>query len=361
MSAFTFGSCAKKVAQLPLINGAEWLASDSAHINAHGGGVMYYDGKYYWYGENRPAKGFKSEAGVNCYSSSDLRNWTNEGLVLSVSDEPGHDIESGCIIERPKVIYNKNTGKFVMWFHLELKGRGYEAARGAVAVADKPMGPFRYLESGRVNAGIYPENMPAQYRTAQWSDTLTWWTPTWRKAVDEGMLCVRDVPGGQMARDQTVYVDDDGRAYHIYSAEENLTLNIAELDSTYTRHTGRYIRVAPGGHNEAPAVMKHGGKYWMITSGCTGWAPNEARMMSADSLMGQWTIHPNPCRGEDAKLTYGGQSTYIMPIAGAEGKFVAMFDRWRPKNLRDSRYVWLPVLFTPDGTPYLDWKEEVIF
>ena len=32
-------------------------------------------------------------------------------------------------MERPKVIYNKQTGKFVMWFHLELKGRGYGPAR----------------------------------------------------------------------------------------------------------------------------------------------------------------------------------------------------------------------------------------
>ena len=85
---------------------------------------------------------------------------------------------------------------------------------------------------------------------------------------------------GQMSRDMTLYVDDDGKAYHIFSSEENLTLHIAELTGDYLHHTGRYTRVAPAGHNEAPAIFKHDGTYWMITSGCTGWAPNEARIRS---------------------------------------------------------------------------------
>ena len=85
-------------------------------------------------------------------------------------------------------------------------------------------------------------------------------------AIKKGLLVKRDLEGGQMSRDMTVYVDDDGKAYHIYSSEENLTLQIAELTDDYTAHTGRYVRVAPGGHNEAPAIFKHNGTYWMITS-----------------------------------------------------------------------------------------------
>lgn len=46
-----------------------------------------------------------------------------------------------------------------------------------------------------------------------------------------------------MARDMNLFVDDDGKAYHIYSSEENSTLHIAELDPTYTGYTGKYIRV----------------------------------------------------------------------------------------------------------------------
>ena len=39
-----------------------------------------------------------------------------------------HPIAKGCILERPKVVYNKKTKKYVMWFHLELRGKGYGSA-----------------------------------------------------------------------------------------------------------------------------------------------------------------------------------------------------------------------------------------
>ena len=41
-----------------------------------------------------------------------------------------------------------------------------------------------------------------------------------------------------MSRDMTLFVDDDGKAYHIYSSEDNLTLQIAELSDDYLSHTG---------------------------------------------------------------------------------------------------------------------------
>ena len=110
---------------------------------------------------------------------------------------------------------------------------------------------------------------------------------------EQRLIVKRDLDGGQMSRDMTLYVDEDGKAYHIYSSEENLTLQIAELSDDYLSHTGNYVRVAPAGHNEAPAIFKKDGTYWMITSGCTGWAPNEARMFSSSSIFGPWSQHPN--------------------------------------------------------------------
>ena len=120
--------------------GKLWLDNNGKHINAHGGGIIKYGDKYYWYGENRPMRGFTTEVGVEVFSSTDLMNWTDEGVALAVSEEKGADIERGCIMERPKVVYNEKTGKFVMLFHLELKGRGYEAARVGFAVSDSPTG-----------------------------------------------------------------------------------------------------------------------------------------------------------------------------------------------------------------------------
>ena len=296
--------------------------------------------------------------GVNCYSSDDLCHWKYEGVALAVSDKAGDDIEVGCIMERPKVIYNARTKKFVMWFHLELKGKGYEAARAALAVSDTPAGPYRYVGSGRVNPGIYPENMTDEERATEWNmdEYKEWWTPRWREAVNKGLFVKRDLAGGQMSRDMTLFVDDDGKAYHIYSSEENLTLQIAELTDDYQGHTGRYIRIFPGGHNEAPAIFKHDGLYWMITSGCTGWDPNEARMFSATSIWGPWTQHPSPMVGPDAEKTFGGQSTFVLPVG--EGQYIFMADVWKPKSLMYSAYIWLPIRFNEAGMPVIEWKDR---
>lgn len=349
--------------------GELWLDNRGEHINAHGGGVMEYNGKYYWYGEHKSDTTSSAYVGVTCYSSVNLTDWTYEGVALSVVKEAGHDIEEGCVLERPKVVYNAKTNKFVMWFHLELKGRGYSEARYGVAISDTPNGPFQYLHSGRVNPGIWPlefnDSQVASIAQIDHESVKEWWTPTWYEAVRKGLFVQRDLnahqsgdyllPAGQMARDQTVFIDTDGRAYHIFSSEDNLTLHIAELTDDYTAHTGRYTRVAPGGMNEAPALFRKDNTYWMITSGCTGWAPNEARMFSAPSIWGPWTQHPNPCRGVNAEKTFMGQSTYILPV---NGKFIFMADIWRPEHPSDARYIWLPIDFDEKGTPIIEWRDS---
>ena len=342
--------------------GQEWPDRKGEHINAHGGGLLFHEGKYYWYGENRPARGFTTEVGVEVYSSSDLMNWEDEGVALAVSEEAGHDIERGCIMERPKVVRNPKTGKFVMWFHLELKGKGYAAARVGFAESDSPVGPFRFIRSLRPNAGKWPTDFSRRdirkAKKLKEADYKEWWTPEWREAIREGLLLARDVPGGQMSRDMTVYVDDDGKAYHIYSAEENLTLNLAELTDDYLDYTGRYVRIAPGGQNEAPTIFKRDGVYWMITSGCTGWAPNEARMFKAASLWGPWEQLPSPFVGKDAKKSFHTQGTYIFKVEGTEDGFVFMADRWNPQSLKNSRHIWLPIDFEADGTPVIRWVDS---
>lgn len=353
------GALAAEAAGIVLKQGEVWPDSEGNHINVHGGCVLKADSLYYWYGEIRPNRGFTMDRGVGCYVSPDLVNWRSAGSVLTLSDTPGADIEKGCIIERPKVVYNPKTGKYVMWFHLELKRRGYAAARAGVAVSDSPEGPFEFIGSGRVNPGIWPENMPQEDRDATITEEgLEGWTPEWKEAVARGLYTHRDFEGGQMSRDMTIFVDDDGKAYHVYSSEENLTLQIAELSDDYTSHTGRYIRIFPAGHNEAPAVFKHDGRYWMITSGCTGWAPNEARLMTATDMLGEWTQLPNPCVGPNSDKTFGGQSNYVLAIPGAEPRYIAMFDEWHPRHLSDSRHIWIPVTFGADGIPQIIYTPE---
>jgi hypothetical protein len=102
------------------------------------------------------------------------------------------------------------------------------------------------------------------------------------------LLFRRDFSGGQMARDLTLFVDDDGCAYHVYASEDNGTLHISRLSDDYLSPAGKFIRVLPGRFNEAPAMLKYDGKYFLFTSDCTGWAPNPARLLVADAIFGEW-------------------------------------------------------------------------
>lgn len=100
-----------------------WLADDGQHINCHGGNIIQAeDGTYCWYGEHRVENiPGASEDGIALYTSRDLKTWHYEGLVLQASPDTLSDIALGCIMERPKVVKNPKTGKYVMLFHLELR------------------------------------------------------------------------------------------------------------------------------------------------------------------------------------------------------------------------------------------------
>lgn len=328
--------------------GALWPDDRGVHINAHGGGVLYHEGTYYWFGEHKIAgsAGNTAHVGVHVYASTDLYHWRDAGIALRVSDDPHSDIVNGCVLERPKVIYCARTGKFVMWFHLELKGQGYHAARSGVAVADTPTGPYTFLRSFRPNAGVWPQNAPAEQRHAQ-------------PDAPADQLFRRDFAGGQMARDMTVYVADDGTAYHLYASEENSTLHISQLADDFLGESGRYIRVFVGGFHEAPALCQHAGKWWLFTSHCTGWAPNAGRLAVADSIWGPWRALGNPWVGPEAqrKISFDSQPTHVLPVAGQPGRFIFMADRWRPNDAIDGRYVWLPIEWV-EGGARLTWRER---
>jgi hypothetical protein len=339
--------------------GQIWPDNEGRHINAHGGGIIFYNETYYWFGEYRLPRSEKDKSryGVSCYSSKDLLNWRNEGFALRVISDTASLLCTGCIIERPKVVFNKKTGKFVMWFHHELKGEGYKAALTGVAVSDNITGPYKYIRSLRPNAGVWPLNFPEEFKKALPDEAgLKNGSEEWNQAVKQGLILRRDFNGGQMARDMTIFVDKDGKAYHVHSSEENMTLHFSELTDDYLDFTGRYIRVLPGDSNEAPAIFFSKGKYFMFTSGTTGWKPNAARLAVANKIFGEWKAMGNPCRGteDENKITFGSQSTQILHVEGKKGVFIYMGDRWIPDNLADSRHIWLPVEWEK-GLPIIKW------
>ncbi len=302
------------------------MDTEGKPINAHGGGILFHEGTYYWYGEFKGDSTYRNpnpnvagwecyrteSGGVSCYSSKDLYNWTFEGVVLKPDMEnKDSDLHPSKVLERPKVIYNDSTKQFVMWLHVD--SDDYWKAAAGVAISDSPTGNFRYLGS------MHPQ--------------------------------------GQISRDMTLYKDDDDSAYLIYSSEGNATLYISKLTDDYLNHTNTYTRIFPHKFREAPAIFKKDNKYYLITSGCTGWDPNEAEYAVSESLLGEWKAINNPCRGKDADKTFYSQSTFVLPVNGKPDTYIAMFDKWNKINLIDSRYVWLPVSWEGEDLT-IHWKDN---
>jgi hypothetical protein len=332
--------------------GEVWRDTGGSPINAHAAGILLHQGVYYWYGEAKTGRTFLPDCnrswggtrvnltGVSCYSSTNLYQWKSEGLALAaVPDKPEHDLHSSKVLERPKVIYNRATKQFVMWMHMD--STDYAAARAGVAVCARPAGPFRYLGSFRPNAKAWPRNASEEDRRPGPSNALA-----------------RDFEQGQMARDLTVFADDDGKGYLFYASEDNATMHVSLLTDDYLRTVGEYTRILVGRSMEAPAVFKRGKKYYLIASGCTAWAPNAARSAVADNPLGPWTELGNPCVGKDGEISFQAQSTFVLPVAGAEGSFIFMADRWKQWDLADSRYVWLPLEVGPDGKLIIRWRDR---
>jgi hypothetical protein len=347
--------------------GELWPDNNGVHVNAHGGGILFHNGVYYWFGEHKieGEAGNAAHVGIHVYSSTDLYNWKDEGIALRVSNDLASPIVRGCILERPKVIFNRATRKFVMWFHLEPSGAvDYAAACSGVAVAENVVGPYRFVRALRPNTGVWPRNVPDESKRPLSKDETDYLNsldlpggavPYYPKHL----LFRRDFTVGQMARDMTLFVDDDEAVYHFYASEANGALHISRLDTESLAPVGDYVRVFPGRFHEAPAVMKWHGRYFLFSSDCTGWAPNAARLSVADEIFGPWEELGNPCLGtnQQTATTFQSQCTFILPVQGREDAFIFMADRWNCGDAIDGRYVWLPVE-CKHGVPTISWRDE---
>jgi hypothetical protein len=314
--------------------GEVWLDVDGKPIQAHSAGILKVGGVYYWYGEDKTLGNF-NQVGVSCYSSRDLYNWKRESTALPKEAMPPEFREQG-IVERPKVLYNAATRKYVMWMHLDDKS--YRTASAGVAVADAPAGPFRFLRAFR----------PIQYDAGYAEDDRA-----------------RQKQEGGTYRDMNLFLDDDGKAYAFYSSEDNWTMYVVRLNRDFTGIERPAIqgqtwnRVLVRQQREAPAPFKYRGKYFLITSGCTGWDPNAATYAVATNVLGPYEQKGNPMTGKDADKTFYAQSTFVLPVEGkAPGSFIFLADRWKKDNLEDSRYVWLPFRVGEDDSIRIQWREQ---
>ncbi|WP_373264351.1 carboxypeptidase regulatory-like domain-containing protein [Hungatella hathewayi] len=355
--------------------GAPMYDTNGKYIQAHGGQIqqLTVDGetKWYWVGEDK-TNDYRPVGGIHVYSSDDLYNWDDEGVVLQTMESMAEfesdpyfrelygdyteeerekifvDLDrNNCVMERPKMIYNEKNDNYVIWFHAD--GRtpdsdaDYGKAKAGVAVSDSPTGPFKLLGSYKLN---YHNDPNADHGYDGWA-------------------------GRGSVRDMNLFVDDDKTAYVIYSSEGNKTTFISRLNDDYTALEADRDEAVEGEHftrnfvgwsREAPAMFKYNDKYYIINSGCTGWSPNRADYAVADHPMGPWTSMGDPCTDWGSDTTYDTQSTCVFPVDAENGKFIYMGDRWNAGYLRDSRYVWLPVEFQEGGRIALrrdeNWKLE---
>ncbi|MGW2488977.1 RICIN domain-containing protein [Streptomyces sp. NPDC001606] len=293
-----------------ITNGVQFTDTSGNAVHAHGGGVIKVGAYYYWFGEDRNAD--NTFRYVDCYRSTDLRNWEFRGHVLSQSSAA--ELQT-AYIERPKVVYNAATGRFVMWMHKE-NGVDYSQARTAVAVSATVDGSYSYRGS---------------------------FQPL----------------GDNQSRDLTTFVDTDGTGYLVSSANNNDDLHIYRLTADYTGVDSLVANPWPGGHREAPALFKRGGVYFMLTSGATGWDPNQQQYATATSLTGPWTSWTSV--GDST--AYGSQTAYVLPVQGTSGtSYLYMGDRWGNSfggTVNDSRYVWLPLAFPTATSMTMSWYPEI--
>lgn len=200
-----------------------------------------------------------------------------------------------------------------MYMHLD--GRGYSMARVAIAVSDKADGNYTYVKSFR--------------------------------------------PLGQESRDIGQFIDDDGSAYLIFESRPTQGFFLAKLSADYmdVEKQVAFIK-AP---LEGGAIVHYKGLYYAVGSHLTGWNPNPNIYATAASLSGPWSemkdIAPSYTN------TYDSQSSMLVKVVGRKATTVIYVgDRWMPKKLWDSRYIWMPVQIG-DGTFILpkpqDWTIDV--
>ncbi len=345
--------------------GKTWLDTAGKPIQAHAGSIIEADGAFYWYGENKEFTRGDLRVwtwGVRCYRSTDLYNWDDLGLIIppDLKDKTS-PLNPTNFLDRPHIIHNRRTGKFVCW--IKMLSDTYQTR--AVLEADKITGPYRLVR--------------------------------------------RDIrPLGMSAGDFDLVVSpDDGKAY-MYFERVHSEMICADLTDDYLDFTGFYSthfpRPGPPSVREGTSYFRRGDRHYLATSGTTGYFPNPSEIAVAQTYHGPFTtlgdLHPaDPTRTsfnsqigsvfrhprkkdlyiaiadrwmgagptgpefESGRLTATIQRLFAkrfgrppQTLAPAEQ---ALFDRWGGLNIdtSQSRYVWLPIRFDGDR-PVIEWRSE---
>lgn len=339
--------------------GQVWLDTEGKRIQAHGGSVIYIDGTYYFYGENKEKTDGVNGIwhwGVRCYSSKDLYNWKDEGIIIPPEpDNPESSLHPSKCMDRPHIVYNESTKKYVCWLKIM---NSNQTQSETVLTADNILGPYK-----KVKEGLRPLNMSAG--------------------------------------DFDLAVAPDGKAYYYFERVHSETI-CADLTEDYTDVTGYYSthfpHECPPDVREATAHFYRKGKHYLVTSGTTGYLPNPSEVAIADTWHGPYTVIGNPHPGDDTNTSYHSQISSVFKVPGKKDLYIACADRWLPnemdkkyedysemfrmifsgemvfnpddeqncpvENTSIADYVWLPIRFIeadeehPHGQVLIEWLDE---
>ncbi|RPE77807.1 MULTISPECIES: family 43 glycosylhydrolase [unclassified Frondihabitans] len=345
--------------------GLVWLDTNGNRIQAHGGSVHYEDGVYYWYGENKektvPGSGIW-HWGVRAYSSTDLYNWEDRGLIIPpVEDDPESPLHPTQGMDRPHIIFNELTQKYVCW--IKVMGKDNQQTQAStILTADSFLGPYDI-----VRTGLLPLEMNAG--------------------------------------DFDLTVDPETKKAYYYFEKVHTDLVCAELTDDYTdvngKHSTHMHHPGPPFTREAPAYFSRDGVHYLVTSGTTGYFPNFSEFANAPDYHGPWTVLGDAHPTDPTRTSFRSQITSVFKHPDKSDLYIALADRWLPQlpenmpNVFDSvatmasgaerpdpatqaptdvdmgavmaagrgentaiaDYVWLPIRFDGD-IPEIEWLEE---
>jgi arabinoxylan arabinofuranohydrolase len=213
---------------------------------------LVHDGVVYLYTshDEDDAEGFKM-LDWRLYSSTDMVNWTDRGVVASLKTFPWAEQRNDAWA--PQVI--ARDGKFYLYASISVPGSPRNAI--AVAVADKPEGPFK-------------------------------------DALGKPLLGPQD---GFF--DPTLWIDDDSQAYLYWG---NPHLWYVKLNKDMVSYSGPITKIEPGirDYQEGPWFYKRAGRYYMaFASTC---CPEGIGYAMSDKPTGPWT-YKGPIMDHDPRAT----------------------------------------------------------
>lgn len=269
--------------------GQEWLDTNGKRIEAHAGNLFFEGDTYYWYGENKERTDGKNTIwtyGIRAYSSHDLYNWKDEGLIISPNlEDEQSNLHPSKRLDRPHIIFNELTGKYVCW--IKLSG---DAACFVILTSDRLLGPYE----------VCKENFR---------------------------------PFGKKVGDFDLIVDEETKYAYLHFEADHKNMASVELTEDYLDVQGECVTnfdgLIPPFVREAPAYLQRNGKYYLLTSGLTNYVPNPSEAAVADNHIGPYSTLGNLHPEDESRSSYNSQISGVFKHP-TKDLYIALADRWVP-------------------------------